>query len=263
MARRASALPPPQRHGMILRHLQANESASIKDLVKLTGLSESTIRRDLNEISSRSDTIRRFHGGAFSGALGSSMYEPSAALAQELNTDAKKRIALAAADRVQSGQSVLIDSGSTSVEFVRALIDRGTTCTVITNDVFAAHLLGSAAGVKCIVLGGLLRPQTNTLFGSMAEDLLHDVMADVLVLGVHAIDSEAMSESSLEIARVKKKMIGAARRIMLLADSAKFDRRAFAQVAGLDAIHELITDRMPTGSLHDCLTRLQVDITVA
>ncbi|MBV7484219.1 DeoR/GlpR family DNA-binding transcription regulator [Bordetella sp. BOR01] len=232
----------PQRHALILDHLRGNGSASLATLTRLTGASESTIRRDLLELSTRSGSVRRIHGGVISARLESSTYEPPAQVAEQLHPEAKQRIGEAAAGLILDGQSVMFDSSSTVMEAARAAVRRGLAITSITNDLATAQVLNTSAAGCVIVTGGTVRPNSNTLYGPPCESLLRSVYVDLLFLGVHAVSDTGVTESSIEIADIKRHMIATAKRVVLLADQSKFGRRSFTQICGLEKIHMLVTD---------------------
>lgn len=232
----------PQRHAIILEHLRGSGSASLATLVDLTGASESTIRRDLLALSSHSGNVRRIHGGAVSARPESSIYEPPSQVAEHLNTQAKQRIGDAAAKLMLDGQSVIFDSSSTVMAAARAAIKRGLSITAITNDLAIAQVLNTSAAGSVIVSGGTLRSNTNTMYGPVCESLLREIHVDLLFLGAHAVSETGLSESSMEIADIKRHMISTAKRVVLLADQSKFGRRSFAHICGLRDLDMMITD---------------------
>lgn len=263
MNKRKRAILAPERHALILQHLQHNDSASMKVLARLTGFSESTIRRDLLELSARSDKVRRTHGGVVSGRLESSTYEPPVQVAEQLHAGAKRHIGRAAAELVSHGQCVMFDSGSTVMEAARAAVRRGISMTAITNDLAIAQVLNTAPQVRVIVTGGTARPNSNTLYGPPGEALLLTVHVDLLFLGVHALSEAGLTESSMEIAEMKRRMIAASRQVVLLADGSKFGRRAFARIVGIEEVDVLVTDAAPAGALADALDANSVAVHLA
>ena len=235
----------PERHALILQHLQSHGSASLATLMELTGASGSTLRRDLRELSTRDGALRRTHGGVVSNLLDTATYEPPSQVAQHLHAEEKRAIGRAAAELIDEGQSVVFDSGSTVVEAARAVVGRGLGIIAITNDLTVAQILNGSARVRLIVTGGTVRHGSNTLHGFPGHVLLQEIQADVMLLGAHAISDEGLSESSIEIAEMKRRMMAAARRVILLADASKFGRRAFARICGLHEIHTLVSDKQP------------------
>lgn len=242
MKKNKRPLLAPERHALILNHLRGNDSASLATLTQLTGASESTIRRDLLELSSRSGNVRRIHGGVVSTRMESSIYEPPAQVAEQLNPEAKQRIGAAATSLVLDGQSVIFDSSSTVMEAARSIVSQGLAITAITNDLAIAQVLNGAPAGSVIVTGGTARPNSNTLYGPACESLLRDIHVDLLFLGAHTVSAAGLTESAMEIAEIKRHMISTAKRVVLLADRSKFGQRSFARICGLDRINMLVTD---------------------
>jgi DeoR family transcriptional regulator of aga operon len=253
----------PERHALILTHLQGNDSASLATLTQLTGSSESTIRRDLLELSAQGSGLRRTHGGVISARLKSSTYEPPALIAAQLHSEAKQRIGEAAARFVSDGQSVLFDSSSTVMEVARAVVRRGLTITAVTNDLAIAQTLNTGRATQVIVTGGKIRPQTNTLYGPPGDTLLESIHVDMLFLGAHAISETGLTESSMEIAEIKKRMITSAKRVVLLADQSKFAGHSFVQICGWERVHVLVTDAAPGRLVEKTLQQMGIDVCVA
>lgn len=253
----------PERHALILEHLESNESASLATLVRLTGSSESTIRRDLMGLAAAGRGWKRTHGGIVSDRISSSTYEPPTQVAVHLHAEGKQRIGVAAAAIAASGQSVLFDSGTTVMEAARAMVRRGIALSAITNDLAIAQVLAGERGIDVIVTGGQLRPNSHTLHGPPGEALLQSVCVDLLLLGAHAIDANGISESAIAIAEVKKRMIAAARRTVLLVDRSKFGQRSFIRIIGLAGIHAVVTDAEPASDMRDALRDAGVELIVA
>src|SRR5690606_25958318 len=141
------------------------------------------------------------------------------------------RIGAAAAALAAPGQSVLFDSGTTVMEAAKAIVRRDVALSAITNDVAIAQVLMSGRGIDVIVTGGQVRPNSNTLHGSPGEPFLQTVCVDLLLLGAHALDASGITESSMPIAEMKKRMMAAARRTVLLLDRSKFGQRSFVRIA--------------------------------
>jgi len=253
----------PERHALILEYLESNDSASLSTLVKLTGSSESTIRRDLMELAAAGRGWKRTHGGVVSERISSSTYEPPTQVAAHLHAEGKQRIGAAAAALAASGQSVLFDSGTTVMEAARATVRRGIALSAITNDLAIAQVLASGPGIDVIVTGGQVRPNSNTLHGSPGEALLQTVCVDLLLLGAHAIDAEGITESAMPIAEMKRRMMDAARRTVLLIDRSKFGQRSFVRIGALAGIHTVVTDAKPPRDLCDALREAGVELIVA
>lgn len=231
---------------MIARRRRITELVEMKrmvrvtELVELFGVSDVTIRNDLEALA-KEGVLLRDHGGAVAQTrTGLSTAFDQRAL---LNLDAKQRIGAAAAAMVRSGETIILDAGTTLMEMAKCL-RTDIAMTVITNSLNIATEIGSRPRAHVILAGGSLSPQTISTVGPLAERDIGELLADTLFLAIPAFDPElGLSDTSLEVARVKTTMIAAASRVVLLADSTKYATRAFARVAPLADIDCLITDQ--------------------
>ncbi len=248
------------RRAAILRELEAHGSVGVVDLAGRLQVSEMTIRRDLADLE-KEGGIRRVHGGAVS-ARGRS-YEPPFILRESENQDAKRDIGRIAASLIADGDSLALDIGSTTFEIARNLVGR-RNLTVITSSLHIANLLYSQPQIRLILSGGIVRLGEASLIGSLATYAYQNLYVDRLFLGVGAIDAQSgLTEYNWDDALVKQSMIACAKEVILVADASKFDRVAFARVGPLNAVHQLVTDRRPSGELAQALNSCGVLIHVA
>jgi len=231
---------PAERYARLLEALRARGAASIRELAHLVGGSASTVRRDLEYLADRGALVRTFGGAALDRAAAAT-YEPDAEIAAHLEHEEKQAIGRHAATLIEPNQSVIFDSSSTVLEAARAFIERGIPATAVTNDLAIARLLASAANVRLVVLGGMLRTRSATLCGEPSERMLAEMHADVALLGTHAITADVFTETSPEVARVKRAMIRAASRSIVLADHTKFGAPAFADICRAADVSALVT----------------------
>lgn len=253
---------PAQRHALILERLRIDGIASIQDLAAALGASLSTVRRDLDYLTERG-YVERTHGGAIIQSAPTTRFEPEASIAAETARAQKVAIAAVAAQRLSFGQSVLFDASSTVREAARAICALDLSLTAVTNDIACAMLLSNAASIHTIVVGGAIRPGSTTLVGLPGQDFLGSIYADVAFIGVHTISGGTFTETSLEVAAMKKRMIGAARKVIVLADSRKFGGQSFCQICTADDVDEIITDEelpMATRREYDAI---DVQLTIA
>ncbi len=235
-------LIPAHRRALMLEHLKLRGAASIGELAMASGASPSTVRRDLEHLEEQG-FIARTHGGAMiQNATPASTFEPEAGLAAHLARAEKRAIGRAAAANLRPGQSVIFDSSSTVLMAAQAAVERDIPLTAVTNDLGIGQVLATASQIRLVVLGGTLRPGSLTLTGEPGQDFLKGLRADVALLGIHAISDTALSDTSIELAAMKRAIIAAARRIVLLADGSKFQPAAFSRICDVTAVHELITD---------------------
>ena len=236
-----------QRLREIVRRTEVQGSIRAAELARELGVDVSTVRRDLAHLG-RTGLVERARGGALRAEPGRTIDIPYD-LKRSVELDAKTAIGKAAAERVRVGETILIDSGSTTFQMLPWLRQR-RGITVVTNDLHIAHWLARVPGVRLIVTGGILLDGVYTLVGPQALAALEELHVDHTFLGADAIDREAgiTNVNMVEVA-VKRAMIAAATRTSVLADSTKFEHRALARVAGLDEVTEIITDdRLPPGT---------------
>lgn len=251
----------PQRYTLILDHLRREGAASVQDLAEVVGASLSTIRRDLEHLVA-AGYLDRTHGGAVLQRTQHTTFEPASAVAAGVARAEKEAIARAAALRVEPGSSVIFDSGSTVHETAREVVTRGIALTAVTNDLRIAQLLAGHNQISTVVPGGSVRPGSQTLVGDPGNAFIKTIKTDIAFIGCHAVTGGALSETSLEVATVKRAMIAAARRVIVLADSSKFRHPAFATICSAAQIDELISDDGLSRESAQELRDLGVEVTV-
>jgi DeoR/GlpR family transcriptional regulator of sugar metabolism len=238
-AKAAESLPKfaAERRERILRWLQQQGRVEVLDLARMLEVSEHTIRRDLLELQARG-ALQKTHGGAVALATARLGFEARAGVLAK----AKGAIGQAAAQLVEPGQTVILDAGSTTLAMARALTAR--PLTVITNALDVAALFDRDPAVQLLVTGGTWQPQQRALWGPAAHDLLAHCRADWAVPGACALDARMGVTASDEAdAAIKRAMVAAATRTLILADHSKQQSVAPFAVATWPQVHTLVTDR--------------------
>jgi DeoR family transcriptional regulator of aga operon len=235
----------------------------VEELAKRFRTSQVTIRKDL-EILHSTGRVHRTHGGALPAHEGA-LEDPTLREKEKLHRKEKIQIANAAANMVEEGQVVILDSGTTTTAIARALRHH-KNLTVITNAInIAAELAGSSLDV--ILTGGTLRKNSFSLVGPIAEETLSRLNADILFLGVDGFDvHNGLSTPNLLEAKVNRAMMDVARIVVAVCDSSKFGRRSLSLIAPPSDVHRIITDRSAPKSDIDKLRKsgiqvIQVDAT--
>ena len=218
----------------------------IEGLAKQLDVSSMTIRRDLAELEKAGKAIRTY-GGAVSptSLIGETPY----ASKKGQNIYEKQLIANKALTIIPENASILLDSGTTTIEVAKRLKQRDDI-TIITNDIkIAAELIDSQ--LKVIVTGGELQNNVGALYGWPTQEILKNMHVDIFFLGAHAIDVNAgVTAPTFEKALIKRMMMEAAEQTWLLADSSKFNKKAFSTVCSFESLEGMITD-----SKHDISDR--------
>ncbi len=227
------------RRQRILERLQTTGECQVAELAREFGVSQMTVRRDL-DLLAHAHQVLRAHGGAASVARVA--FDFQFMQRAEERQAAKAAIGLAAAALVQPGQSVLLDSGTTTLAVARALKTRGAG-TVITTSLPIASELQYVEALELILLGGTLRRESPDLIGAFTEWNLEQLRADIAFIGAEAVTPDGVVYSaSPAVARLLRKMAAAARAVYIVADSAKFGRSALARLGALRDWCGLITD---------------------
>ncbi len=229
---------PEQRHQAILEMLIERGRVEVDELVNALGASAMTVRRDLAMLES-AGSLRRVYRGAEPQRSGS--YEPPFALRSRLNVEAKRRMAGTVRDLVRSGETVILDGGSTGVAIAEAIADLAVT--VCTPSMRVANALLASPSVRLMLTGGIVRSNEQTLVGASALQTLGGFRFDTFLMTASAAHARhGVTEWNPDDAEVKRAALASAERCVLTVDTSKFGQTAFARVAGWDDIDELVTD---------------------
>ncbi len=211
----------------------------VKNLAARYDTSQVTIRKDLEVLHSQG-LVYRTHGGALPIPTGA-LRDPSLREKEKLHRREKQLIGAAAARLVQEGESIILDSGTTTTAMARALREF-RNLTVITNAVnIAAELAGTA--IEVILTGGILREKSFSLVGPLAEETLRRLRANLVFLGVDGFDVHfGLTTPNLLEASVNRVMVEIAKRVVVVCDSSKFGRRSLSLIAPISSVHQTVTD---------------------
>lgn len=235
-----------ERRRQIRSLIQDRAQVTVAELAQRFAVSAVTIRSDLVALDAVG-AIVRIHGGALSRRDSD---ELSIDVKQSLHRAEKVRIAAAAMDLVRNGETIILDSGTTTAEIARQIRGlRLESVNVITNALNVAVLLASVPFVNLIIPGGVLRRKSWSLSGPQAEQAMRDLQADVLFLGVDSLDPAVglMTPHVLE-AQLNSQMISIAAKVVAVTDSSKLLRRNLSVIAPVERVDLLITDRDADGA---------------
>lgn len=222
----------------IVARLQREGRVAVADLAAELDASEVTIRRDLDVLAD-AGVLVRVRGGAISQLKRGE--ELPFSMRDVESTEAKSRIAQAAAALVRDGEAVVVDSGTTGLAVARALA--GRRLTVMPLSLQAATVLSGEASISLMLPGGSARFGEGSLVGPLAEANLASLRFDTVVLTCCGLSAaNGVTAHDLQDAAVKRAAVRAATRTVLVAESAKFARTALAVVCGLDQVDVLVTD---------------------
>lgn len=226
------------RHTAIIERLREAGSVDVSALAGELRTSEVTVRRDLDSLA-QAGVLRRVRGGAVSLLMRGE--ELPFAMRELEATDAKQRIALAAAGLLRDGEAVALDSGTTGLAVAKVLL--GRRLTVMPLSLSAAWTLAASSTLTLLVPGGSARFGEGSLVGPMTEASLASLRFDTLVLTCCGLSvATGVTAYDLADAAVKRAAVAAAARVVLVAEGAKFARTALAVVCPLDRVDVLVTD---------------------
>lgn len=244
------------RQSAILEAVVSKGSCSVAELADRHSVSGETIRRDLKRLAA-AGLVRKVHGGA---TVVGPLHEASYQQRMRDNAEAKQRIARLAARQVRDGETLMIDSGSTTIYFARAL-DRHRDLLVVTNSLEIAHTVGMRKGNRVYLAGGELRADLDAALGSSAIQFVEQFRVRTTVLSAGAVDAaDGVMDYELAEAEFSRVLIERAERAIVIADRSKFGRRGLVQIQRLDAIDMLITDAPPPPPLADALRAAGVTV---
>jgi DeoR family transcriptional regulator of aga operon len=230
-----------ERHRRITEMLELQERVTVEELVARFGVSAVTIRGDLDALAEAGSVIRS-HGGALKRI--DDPEDIPITVKETLHHAEKVRIGHAAAHMIQDGETIMLDSGSTTMEIARQIrFLRLKSLNVITNALNVAMELANLPQVRLIMIGGILRQMSYSLAGPHAEQTLRALYADRLFLGVDGLDPEIglMTPDVLE-AQLNAVMIQVSREVVVVADHTKFQRRSLSVIGRIDSVQKVITD---------------------
>lgn len=230
---------PAQRQQQILEYLQSKKSITIRKAAEIFMVSEATVRRDLDELAS-TGKIERTHGGAVIHT-GTGFEWQHAEKMQEMIPE-KKRIAIAAKKLIEDGDSLFLDTGTTTYLLAEELKEK-KRLTVVTNNLDIAYTTELDATSTMIITGGIRRDGYSSLVGDIAADLVRKLYVDVSFIGADAVSvGNGVFNTNFNEIGIKKSGIESGKRKVLLADSSKFSRKALAKICDLQEFDIIITD---------------------
>jgi DeoR family transcriptional regulator, aga operon transcriptional repressor len=237
------------RRAVILKQLEKNDQVNVSELSRQFKVSEVTIRKDLRYLEKRNILIRS-RGGAMKQSIVNvdlSIYDR-----RRQNIKLKEAIGTAAANIVMSGETILLDTGTTIMEMAKHL-PKKIDLTVITNSVDITFRLAEYPNIRVIMPGGMLRRNSLALVGEQAAESLRSFYCDKYFLSADGVDiKKGMLTTNIEEASLARINIKNSRKVFLLVDSSKFQCKGTTAIAPLTDIDTLITDSgIPSGILNE------------
>ncbi len=236
-----------ERQEKIAAMLEEKNSLKVTELAEAFDVSESTIRRDLQEMEQK-NLLTRTHGGAV--GINQRNFEPTYTEKATENQDAKAHIGDIAAALVGDGDTVILDSGTTTLEIAKRITARNIT--IVTNSIDIAGLMSERDSVEVVLTGGTLRHNTRAMVGHLAERALSNFRADIAFIGVNGISVEdgATTPNFVE-AQTKKAMVNSANKVYAVTDMSKFGKVNFSVISPIRAFNAVITAGKPDAKVLD------------
>jgi DeoR family glycerol-3-phosphate regulon repressor len=246
-------LRPQERHEEIIRLVARRGEVRVDDLAEELDVSRETIRRDLVALDD-GGRVQKFHGGAKLRsvfAIESGGEGPYATRMAE-NLAAKRQIAKAAASLLSPGDSLFIDTGTTTLLFAEA-IARLSGLTVITNSIRIASTLSTGTDNKVFLIGGAFSHDASETVGAMAVEQIARFRARHAFLTIGAMDRSGILDFDEAETQIARAMIERVESVTVLADASKFNKRGILEVAGWDRIERLVTNAPPPAKVSEAM----------
>lgn len=248
-----------KRHNEIMRMLADEGTVTISELATRLGVSLETVRRDVRPLT-ENGAVLKIHGAVgLAGQVGEAPFQRR----MRENADAKRRIARKMADFIQDGDSVMLDTGTTTSFVARELLGH-RRLTVVTNSSDIARTLATVNGNKVYMAGGELRSDSGAAFGVSAIEFIAKFSVAHAIISAGAIDaSSGVMDFDLEEAEFARMMLSRGDNTYVVTDRSKFGRRGLVLVSGFEAVGHLVTDHTASEEISDALEAADTRLIVA
>lgn len=249
-----------ERQNKVLQYVQKKRVATVGELADFFKVHEATIRRDLSTLEEKKK-LRRTHGGVIVENEVDS--EPAFLERKSEQLEEKKRIGKKAAQFIEDGDNIILDSGTTTLQIVDELINK-KNITVITNDINISAKLSFTKDIKVIVTGGILFPDSYMLNGMFTDEVLNSLHVHKAFIGTPAFHHDlGLTHYTEQFVSAKKAMIRSAKDVFIVADHTKIDKVSIHKVAHIKEIDVLITSENLDDKQKELLNELKMDVIFA
>ncbi len=254
-----AALFTPERRQQILRQLEVEQRVTVPELSQRFAVSEVTIRKDLAWLETQG-LVRRTHGGAIPNVVGSSVSEMSFDVREQMQRAEKERIGEAAARYVQNGETIALDASTTALAMVPFLGSK-SDLTIATNGVRTAVELGRSSSLSVLLLGGMLRRETQSLVGKWGSPVLEQINISKAFVGARGLTlNTGLTDVNAEEVELKRAMIKAAKEVIAILDATKWDQVTLATFCPLERLKLIITDTRAPAHMVKLVRKLGVEV---
>lgn len=247
-----------ERRQKILDLVSARGFVSLAELTQTLDASESTIRRDL-DYWGQQGFLKRTHGGAMVRDEGHALPALEERSSREL--EEKRAIARAAAARIEDGDSVLLDGGTTTLEVARLLV--GRPLQIVTNSLPIANLFASSRETDLVILGGYVYPRTGVALGPLTTRMMDDIHVRQTVMSTGGITARGLFNSNLLLVETERQMMRCADEVVVVADHTKIGKQALAFLCELPAVDTLVVDSQATAEQRQLVEAAGVRLVIA
>ncbi len=247
-----------ERRQRVLDLVSQRGFVALTDLARAVQASESTLRRDL-DYWHQQGALRRTHGGAI--YVGDAQSLPALEERSAVQLEEKKAVARAASARIQDGDAVLLDGGTTTLEVARLLVSR--PMQIVTNSLPIATLFANSHETDLVMLGGYVYPKTGVALGPLTVRMLDEVRVHQAVLSVGGVTAKGLFNSNLLLVETERKMLRSADEVVIVADHTKIGRPALAFLCDFAAVDTFLTDGGLTAEQRTLLEQSEVRLIVA
>jgi DeoR family transcriptional regulator, glycerol-3-phosphate regulon repressor len=247
------------RHGQILGLLKEEGTISVSDLAARLGVSLETVRRDIKPLADRGEIIRMHGAIGLPSVVGEAPFERR----MRENRQAKEAIARLAASTIRDGESIMLDTGTTTSYLARALLGH-RRLIVVTNSSDIARTLATINGNKVYMAGGELRSDSGAALGFSAIEFVNRFSVDHAIISAGGISAASgVMDYELEEAQFGQAVLRRGRRRVVVTDASKFGQKGLVQVCTFAEVDELLVDRSPPDDLREALEEAEVAVKIA
>ncbi len=247
-----------ERRQRVLDLVSQRGFVALTDLAQTIDVSESTLRRDL-DYWHKQGVLRRTHGGAI--FVGDAAALPALEERSASQLDEKSAIARTAAARIQDGDTILLDGGTTTLEVARLLV--GRSLQIVTNSLPIASLFAASRETDLVILGGYVYPKTGVALGPLTIRMMEDIHVHQLIMSCGGITSKGLFNSNLLLVETQRQMMRCADEVVVVADHTKIGRQALAFLCNLADIDTLIVDSQLNAAQRELLKQNDVRLFLA
>jgi len=247
-----------KRHTEIMRILADEGTVTISGLAARLGVSLETVRRDVRPLT-ENGSVLKIHGAVgLAGQVGEAPFQRR----MRENADAKRRIARELAQLIRDGDSVMLDTGTTTSFVARELLGH-RRLTVVTNSSDIARTLATVNGNKVYMAGGELRSDSGAAFGNSAIDFISRFTVNSAVISAGAMNARGVMDFDFEESEFARMVLSCGERKLVVTDHTKFGRRGLVSVCDYSSFDQLITDREPPEDITAALAAAGTGLTIA